>query len=209
MLRSGKRCCVQRSNPVPSGLTFWTPYFLMYYCFWILLAGKKNTPIGHQKLISEQNALLLLLPETLLSVKTCHKMQHKIVLSEKQCLTYIGRRRIFTLKRVSPPFLVFLPLGFGVSNLSQAFSSWWKNWLGQSESFGGEKMKKKHTLTRTNFRDLQELAENVTRSRGKKTWEIEAPCGHFFDELHGKKNATIWSDKVAVRELLCSGRKQY
>jgi hypothetical protein len=29
-------------------------------------------------------------------------------------------------------------------------------------------MKKKHTLTRTNFRDLQELAENITRSRGKK-----------------------------------------
>jgi hypothetical protein len=36
-------------------------------------------------------------------------------------------------------------------------------------------MKKKHRLTRTNFRDLQELAENITRIGGRRPEKLKPP----------------------------------
>ncbi len=197
MLRSGKRCCVQRSNPVPSGLTEWTPYFLMYYCFWILLASKKNTPIGHQNLISEQNALLLLLPETLLSVKTCHKMQHKIVFVWKAMPNIYWKTKKLYLKARLPSFSRFPSSCFWSVKSFSSFLLLVTELAWSERKLRGREDEEKTQTYENEFPWSARTGGKHHKDRGKKTWEIEAPCGHFFDELHEKKTlrfgAMKWS----------------
>jgi hypothetical protein len=44
---------------------------------------------------------------------------------------------------------------------------------------------------------------------GRRPEKLKPPVVISLMNYMKKKNAAIWSDEVAVRELLCSGRKQY